>query len=84
MGPGGKYFLVPAAEYPNASIVIDLKRHAEAETFIQTLNTPSAKGPIGQAAGGGEKVAEKPAGELGIALPWSEVIRKIEATGRRG
>ncbi len=91
MGSGGKYFLVPAAEYPNASIVIDPQRHAEATGFVPMNKMASAKGSTGQAkpwgevmrslgTDGGVKTVEKSAGDLGGALPWPEVMRKIEAS----
>ena len=87
MGPGGKYFLVPAAEYPNASIVIDPQRHVEANGFVPMNKIASAKASTGRGdvmrslgTDGGVKTVEKPAGDLGGALPWSEAMRKIKAS----
>jgi hypothetical protein len=92
----GKYYLVPAAEYANESILIDPERHAEARDFVpydrdaflcgrtsgsQGANPQSEAVRSPSSASDGAKIAEN---ELtpnqGTALPWSEILSKLGAT----
>jgi hypothetical protein len=88
LGVGGKYFMVPSAEYVRG-LRIDPKRHAEAVGFTPMNGLVRAKSACGGVANsrateaGACEAAESPAAFRGGALPWNEVFRKlgIETSG---
>ena len=76
LGVGGKYFILPCAEYV-PGLAIDPRRHTEATGFVPM--TGSLRVVRSRATGAGPSEAmDRPGAFRSGAVPWKDVIREIE------